>query len=178
MSKSRRLVVTGHTADGLSIVAAESTVNGTPVPGMPGFQVTTIWGADQRLSFPDNGKQPSHTTFFPPLEGFRFLETLIPAHAVVDQDTSAHGPTASNMKASLPGFAESMTGDRPGMHRTATVDMIYIIEGSCVLALDKGEVTLNAGDVLIQSGTNHAWLNPFDKPCRFVAVLIGAQNRP
>ena len=39
-----------------------------------------------------------------------------------------------------------------------------------------GEVTLKAGDTLIESGTLHAWTNPFDEPCRFLAVVIGADN--
>jgi hypothetical protein len=33
---------------------------------------------------------------------------------------------------------------------------------------------LRAGDVLIQRGTNHAWANRSDKPCRLAVVLLDA----
>jgi hypothetical protein len=35
-------------------------------------------------------------------------------------------------------------------------------------------ITLYAGDVLIQRGTNHAWANRSDKPCRLAVVLLDA----
>jgi quercetin dioxygenase-like cupin family protein len=73
-------------------------------------------------------------------------------------------------------IARMLSSDRPGMHRTATMDMILVVSGACILELDEGEVKLNAGDVLIQSGTMHAWQNPFDQPCRLLAAIVGARN--
>ena len=35
-------------------------------------------------------------------------------------------------------------------------------------------VTLRAGEVLIQRGTNHAWANRGDKPCRLAVILFDA----
>jgi hypothetical protein len=32
--------------------------------------------------------------------------------------------------------------------------------------LDTEEVALTAGDTVVQRGTNHAWSNRSDKPCR------------
>jgi uncharacterized cupin superfamily protein len=34
-----------------------------------------------------------------------------------------------------------------------------VLEGEIDLLLDDGEVRLAAGDVVVQRGTNHAWLN-------------------
>jgi uncharacterized cupin superfamily protein len=34
------------------------------------------------------------------------------------------------------------------------------------LVLDTEEVALCAGDTVVQRGTNHAWSNRSDKPCR------------
>ena len=42
----------------------------------------------------------------------------------------------------------------------------------------EGDVVLKAGDVLIQLGTNHAWVNNSDKPCRIAFVLIDAKEPP
>jgi hypothetical protein len=35
-------------------------------------------------------------------------------------------------------------------------------------------VHLAAGDVLVQQGTNHAWVNRGTRPCRIAFVLIDA----
>jgi quercetin dioxygenase-like cupin family protein len=61
------------------------------------------------------------------------------------------------------------------MHRTRTLDYGVVISGSLVLELDDGiEVTLNAGDVLVQRGTIHNWINRSDAPCTVAFILIDA----
>jgi hypothetical protein len=35
-------------------------------------------------------------------------------------------------------------------------------------------VLLKTGDVLVQRGTNHAWSNRSDQPCRIAFVLVDA----
>jgi quercetin dioxygenase-like cupin family protein len=67
-------------------------------------------------------------------------------------------------------------GARSPMHRTESLDYGICLSGECDLELDGGEtVTVRAGDVVIQRGTNHVWHNRSDHPCRFVWVLIDAQ---
>ncbi|WP_428384936.1 cupin domain-containing protein [Nevskia ramosa] len=176
MPMVRRRVVTGHSAEGKSRVASDEMVDGKTIPGFPGYEFTDLWGADQNLRFPDQGGKPAYSDFFPPPNGFRFMEILVPAKAAVEHDTSAKSAAGTAMDAELPGLAASMADDRPGMHRTASVDMICVMEGCCVLVLDEQEVTLRAGDTAIQCGTIHAWLNPFDVPCRFLAIIIAADN--
>jgi len=62
-----------------------------------------------------------------------------------------------------------------GLHRTDTVDYVICVAGEIDMFLDKTRfVTLRAGDVLIQRGTDHAWVNRSDKPCRLAVVLIDA----
>jgi uncharacterized cupin superfamily protein len=43
--------------------------------------------------------------------------------------------------------------------------------------LDTEETILNAGDVLIQRGTNHAWTNRSGKPARIAFILIDGVNQ-
>jgi len=62
----------------------------------------------------------------------------------------------------------------PGMHRTRSVDYAVVMEGEIDMVLDEGEVHLAAGDVLVQQGTNHAWVNRGARPCRIAFVLIAA----
>lgn len=62
------------------------------------------------------------------------------------------------------------------MHRTETVDYVVVVSGKIDMKMDGDEnVTLNAGDILIQRGTNHQWNNPYDEPSRVAFVLIDAK---
>ena len=48
----------------------------------------------------------------------------------------------------------------PGMmHRTDTVDYVLCLSGEIDMALDDSEVRMKAGDVMVQQGTNHSWIN-------------------
>ena len=71
----------------------------------------------------------------------------------------------------------SCEGVAAEMHRTNTIDYVVVISGEMMMQLDEGEVRLRAGDVLVQRGTNHNWVNPGPEPCRFAAILIdGARD--
>ena len=62
-----------------------------------------------------------------------------------------------------------------GLHRTDTVDYVICIAGEIDMFLDDGEfVRLHAGDVVIQRGTYHAWVNRGREPCRLAVVLLDA----
>jgi len=64
----------------------------------------------------------------------------------------------------------------PLMHRTLTVDYAIIMQGEIDMLLDNSEVHLKAGDVLIQQGTNHAWVNRGTEPCRIAFILIDSKE--
>ena len=66
----------------------------------------------------------------------------------------------------------------PLMHRTETVDYGIVIEGELVLVLDTEERRLLPGDVVIQRGTNHAWANRSDRPCRIAFILLDGRYEP
>ncbi|KAF3386674.1 hypothetical protein F1880_000715 [Penicillium rolfsii] len=55
-------------------------------------------------------------------------------------------------------------GSHVPMHRTETLDYGVIIDGATELVLDSGEKKiLRKGDVFVQRGTAHAWLNKTEK---------------
>ena len=64
----------------------------------------------------------------------------------------------------------------PLMHATRTIDYAIVMEGEVTMLLDDSEVKLKAGDVLVQQGTNHAWVNRGPDHCRIAFVLIDAQE--
>ncbi|MNW20048.1 Cupin domain protein [compost metagenome] len=61
------------------------------------------------------------------------------------------------------------------MHQTASLDYIVIISGEIYLITDIEETLLQAGDIVIQRGTNHAWSNRSDQMCLQLAILIDAK---
>src|SRR4051812_40695076 len=61
----------------------------------------------------------------------------------------------------------------PGrMHRTETIDYVIVMSGELDMDMDDTTVKLKAGDVLIQRGTNHAWVNRGKEVARAAFVLI------
>jgi mannose-6-phosphate isomerase-like protein (cupin superfamily) len=64
----------------------------------------------------------------------------------------------------------------PFMHRTRTVDYALVLSGEIDMLLDDSEIHLKAGDVLVQQGTNHAWINRGKEVCRIAFVLVDAKD--
>ena len=64
----------------------------------------------------------------------------------------------------------------PAMHRTRTIDYAVVLSGEIDMLLDDSEVHLKAGDVLVQRGTNHAWVNRGDAPCQVAFILVDAKD--
>ncbi len=67
------------------------------------------------------------------------------------------------------------TTRNPGMNNTRTIDYIVILKGEHVyLLLEDDERELKPFDVVVQRGTNHAWINRGREPALLIAVLIDA----
>jgi len=141
-----RRVVTGHDADGKAVV----TMDGTPTNRKyPDERVTStlIWSTDQAPS-----------DLYSEVDGgARLLGTAPP-----------EGGTRFAVLDLLPGNAFH------GQHRTDTIDYVICMAGEVEMALDDETVILRAGDILIQRGTNHAWMNRSSAPARVAFVLIDA----
>ena len=60
----------------------------------------------------------------------------------------------------------------PMMHTTRSLDYAIVLTGEIWAVLDDGERKMQAGDILIQRGTNHAWSNRTTELCRMAFVLI------
>jgi hypothetical protein len=68
----------------------------------------------------------------------------------------------------------------PGrMHRTDTVDYVICMKGEIDMELDDGAtVHMREGEVMIQNGTNHSWINNSDRPCQIAFILLSARPAP
>src|SRR5262249_62372905 len=65
-----RRVVTGHDADGRSVIISDDDVEGVAF-GERGGEGISIWGRDDTAHFPDDGSHPTWTALFPPVGGGR-----------------------------------------------------------------------------------------------------------
>lgn len=172
-----RRVATGHDAAGSAVFASDEEVEPITLDLVPGAEFFRLWGADETLRFPGDGSAPDAVQYFPPVGGFRFgLFSVAPDSAVFTADLDIEA-ALTEMETKLPGLADHMEPDEPGMHTTATVDYEFVVSGRVVLELDNGATReLAAGDTVVQNGTRHAWRNPFDEPCLMVVALIGARH--
>ena len=66
-------------------------------------------------------------------------------------------------------------GVTPRDHRTDSIDYAVVMAGEIDMALDIGSVHLKAGDVLVQRGTIHNWINKGTAPCVIAFVLISSK---
>jgi mannose-6-phosphate isomerase-like protein (cupin superfamily) len=170
-----RRVVTGQNAEGKSVFMSDEDVAGYRPTLLPGYEFHQIWGSDDRVPLPTDGTRPDAPLYFPPVAGFRFaFFTVAPASEQLEAGTDIAAALAE-FEAMLPGMAEHIEPDNPGMHTTDTIDFGFVVSGEVVLELDDGaETVLRAGDTYIQNGTRHRWINRGDVPAVLVVSLVGA----
>jgi len=58
-------------------------------------------------------------------------------------------------------------------HSTTTVDYVIVVKGELVMIVGNKEVTLQAGDVVVQRGAAHAWHNYTDTVATIMVIMIG-----
>lgn len=61
-------------------------------------------------------------------------------------------------------------------HRTDSVDYAVVLSGELHMQLDEGEVLLKPGDVVIQRGTMHNWVNRGPEPVVIAFILIATEG--
>jgi quercetin dioxygenase-like cupin family protein len=72
-------------------------------------------------------------------------------------------------------IVEYKPGVAPRPHRTETVDYAVVLSGEIDMQLDDAMVHLRAGDVLVQQGTLHDWINRGTTACVVAFVLVPAK---
>jgi quercetin dioxygenase-like cupin family protein len=104
-----------------------------------------------------------------------WMTDTLPSNNVDDFETGMSQPGPSIPGGSALRMVDINPGYRSAMHRTSTIDYVFILSGELDMELDGGEtVHLNGGDIVIQRGTNHRWNNS-DGVCRLASVLIKAE---
>ncbi|KAH7327457.1 cupin domain protein [Rhexocercosporidium sp. MPI-PUGE-AT-0058] len=137
-------------------------------------------------------KIPEPITFYQPLKdpdvalsfSLGYTTSSFPAPLNKDQDLAKYKDIlagSSSVGISIPGgtvlrFVNYPPKFEAPMHRTVSLDYGVLIDGELECVLDSGERrSLKPGDVAIQRGTMHAWVNPSEtKWARMYYVLIDA----
>lgn len=169
-----RRVVTGHDADGRSVIASDGIApNMKEMPSFPGLALTDLWetkGAPaSNEGDEDAAERPIRLE--PPPGG-----TIVRIVEFPPDSTRPQGNDGSaGFKAIGAGHAQDRHSSDPMMHRTSTVDYIIVLKGEIYAVMEKGETLLKAGDILIQRGTMHSWSVRTSEPCIVAAVLINSK---
>jgi quercetin dioxygenase-like cupin family protein len=173
MVKPIRRIVTGHDARGRSVIVSDRpSPHVLTIPGRPDFALTNLWVTDRvpasNAGQPDGAARP--VVLEPPRGGVIFRVVEFPP------DRAPGGFDRAAAFAAM-GAAHAMDRDasrHPGMHRTDTVDFAIVLAGEIWALMDEGETLMRTGDTLVQRGTNHAWSNRSDQPCRVAFILVSA----
>lgn len=178
-----RRVVTGHDQNGKAIVISDGLAPAVRTnPLRPGHISVDLWKTDASPVIvkkdepdPTAGAKQIH----PPRQGTVFrISEIAPEPAAIRNLDPAQAQEVFKAMGNESAATFGRGGRHPMMHRTETVDYAVVLEGEIVMLLDDTDVHLKAGDVVIQRGTNHAWSNRSDKPCRMLYVLIDGEFDP
>ena len=99
----------------------------------------------------------------------------VPADISGNADGAAREVATSDPDGTVFRIVEYQPGVAPRNHRTASIDYAVVLSGEIDMELDGSMVHLNAGDVLVQQGTIHNWVNRGKAPCVVAFVLIAAK---
>ena len=140
-----RRIVTGHDAKGRAVVKIDE-VSKNITSNRPGASASVVWTTE---SFPVNNTGDAD-------EGLRTVRTTL------------QNGTVFRVIEFAPGVA-------PRNHRTDSIDYAVVVSGDIDMELEDSVVHLKAGDVLVQRGTIHNWVNRGSQPCVMAFVLIDAK---
>ena len=172
MGHQIRRIVTGHDPSGKAIVEIDGIAPNMKVRPGAGFVSSLLWVTDETPARMDLRQDRADRSIgvpppangsilrvvdFPPVT--RDAEAIDQKELVKAMGADHHSPNGQPARHAY-------------MHRTRSVDYAIVLDGEIVMLLDDSEVHLQAGDFLVQQGTNHAWVNRSDRMCRIAFVLI------
>ena len=146
MSLQIRRVVTGHDDQGRAKVIIDEQVKNV-ISSRPGADASVIWSSEGFPLSNDGNTDPSGKKIGTTLDNGTVFRVV------------SFGPGVS-----------------PRNHRTDSIDYAVVMSGEIDMELDIGSVHLKAGDVLVQRGTIHNWVNKGTAPCVIAFTLIAAKS--
>ena len=140
-----RRVVTGHDEHGRAVVEVDELCRNL-VSRRPNHQSCVIWSTDS-----------------------------VPADNADAQDGALRPVSNVDPNGTVFRIVQYLPGVAPRNHRTESLDYAVVLSGEIDMELDNAVVHLGPGDVLVQRGTLHNWVNRGTRPCVIAFVLIAAK---
>jgi quercetin dioxygenase-like cupin family protein len=175
-SSAIRRIVTTHDANGKAIILSDENAPNVRIRKESGITGTLLWTTGTMpvtYSNADRGAVQIGTAPPPNSTVLRVVE--FPPEVPMDPADNARVLAEMGIAPPSGGRREPIHSH---MHATDSVDYVIVIEGEIDMLLDDSEVHLKTGDIMVQQGTNHAWINRGDKPCKIAFVLIDATGAP
>ena len=167
-----RRIITGHNENGKSIIS----IDGPPARslGEDAGGLFEIWNTDGNGFDTKSEKDRADIDVMlsPVTRGTKFRYFQInPIPEGVSQEAIEEA-TAKAFERMGAAHHRVDTSRNAAMHETDSIDYIILLKGDVTLILDEEEVRLKPHDVVVQRGTNHAWVNNGSDPAILIAVLI------
>ena len=140
-----RRVVTGHDEHGRAVVVTDE-ICGNVISRRPQHASCVIWSTGS-----------------------------VPADNADDVDGSERKVASTDPHGTVFRVVEYQPGVAPRNHRTESIDYAVVISGEIDMQLDGAEIHLRQGDVLVQRGTMHNWVNRGEEICRVAFVIISSE---
>ena len=170
-----RRIITGHNEDGKSVI----TMDGPPARsiGEDVGGLFELWNTDGNdIISTDSVDRADEEIILSPTDGgtkFRYFQINALPEGVPEEMMQEIAADAFEKIGAAHHRID--TTKHPAMHKTETIDYIILLKGDVTLVLDQEEVDLKPFDVVVQRGTNHAWVNNGDEPALLIAVLIDSK---
>jgi quercetin dioxygenase-like cupin family protein len=139
-----RRVVTGHDTQGRARVAIDEICSNV-ISRRPRHQSCVVWSTGE-----------------------------FPADNSTAADGGARQVGTTDPNGTVFRIVEYQPGVAPRNHRTESTDYAIVLSGAIDMELEGTEVHLKQGDVLVQRGTIHNWVNRGTQPCVIAFVLVAA----
>jgi mannose-6-phosphate isomerase-like protein (cupin superfamily) len=167
-----RRIVTGHNEEGKSVVSIDSPPSRSLGEDAGGLY--EIWNTDGEGFDTKSLKDKADIdVLLSPAKGgtkIRYFQ-INPIPEGVPQEVIEASTVAAFEKMGAAHHRVD-TSRNAAMHETDTIDYIILLKGDVTLILDEEEIKVNPHDIVVQRGTNHAWVNNGTEPALLIAVLI------
>jgi len=145
MTLNIRRVVTGHDSEGKAVVVTDEICKNV-ISGRKGARSTVVWSTGE-----------------------------FPTQISGDEDGGSRGVATTDPNGTVFRIVQYEPGVAPRVHRTDSIDYAVVMSGEIDMELDDGIVVhLKQGDVVVQRGTIHNWVNRGSMPCTVAFSLIAA----
>jgi len=173
--KPIRRVVTGHNAEGKSVILADDMVEPMTYPVWPSRGVANMWSLE-KIPADNSGNPWDDVKSLPSHGGTAFHIMQLPPESELDAMSEEDRKVATTPVIQMaPHFIQRGVQHSYLTHATNTVDYMIVLTGELTYITDEHETVLRPFDTIIQRGTSRTCVNRGTENC-LVAVAINSAD--